>query len=344
MNPKPPPAPKAPAPTGPRLLVPPEERFWKRYSPHNEFPLSGVVTATFYVLVGVALVVFAFKKIPWLMDKEPLPVEPIEFAGGGGSGGQGGNNGRGNDPNPPEDVPDTEDKLPDSVKPKVPLSEIPHTPVKTSDYADVVAPDDASSAQYFDNGNLAVVSFGAMKEGARKTAMDGLRGTPGNGGNGNGGDPGPGTGTGKGKLLNDRQKRVLRWTMMFDTINGPDYLTQLAWLKAYIAVPTPNGYLVIRDLTARPAAGKVEDLKDLKRIFWVDNRPESVRPLVQALGLKDVPDHIVAFFPPELEEDLLKKELKFKGLKEDEIQETRFRVIKRGSGGYVPMVVEQTKK
>ena len=131
--------------------------------------------------------------------------------------------------------------------------------------------------------------------------------------------------------------------MMFDTRDGRDYLQQLAALKAFVAVPTASGYQVIRELNARPAVGKVEDLKDLKRIFWVDNRPESIRPLAEALGVKPIPDHLVAFFPQELEDELLKKELKFNGLREDEIQETRFRVLKRGTA-YVPIVVEQTKK
>jgi hypothetical protein len=59
-----------------------------------------------------------------------------------------------------------------------------------------------------------------------------------------------------------------------------------------------------------------------------------------ALGMSSVPDHIVAFFPKELEDELLKKELKFKGLKENEIKETRFRVMKRGNT-YTPYVVDQ---
>jgi hypothetical protein len=335
MNPTPSAAPPS---TTRQPLVPPDEQFWKRYSPHHEFPLSNVTTLCVYVLIGVVLYLGYRFGGAIFTDREPLPVEPITL-GGGGDGGEGGNNGRGDDPNPPEDIPDTADKLPEKFKPRDKLTDLPHPKVNSDSFSDVVAPDDMASKQYFDNGNLAVVSFGSVQDEARKKLMEGLRGKPGRPGEPGGDGPGPG---GKGKILNDRQKRVLRWTMLFDTTSGRDYLQQLGALKAFVAVPTPNGYMVIRDLNARPAAGKVEDLKELKRIFWVDNRPDSVRPLAEALGVKPAPDHLVAFFPQELEDELLKKELKFNGLKEDEIKETRFRVMKRGNG-YVPIVVEQTK-
>jgi hypothetical protein len=59
-----------------------------------------------------------------------------------------------------------------------------------------------------------------------------------------------------------------------------------------------------------------------------------------ALGIKPVPDHVVAFFPEKLEHRLLEIELAYKGLKEDDIFETKFNVRKVG-GGYEPVVVEQ---
>jgi hypothetical protein len=48
----------------------------------------------------------------------------------------------------------------------------------------------------------------------------------------------------------------------------------------------------------------------------------------------------VAFFPEELEQNLLRIELKFRNRKEEEILETRFEI--RGySGRYEPVVVSQ---
>jgi hypothetical protein len=64
-----------------------------------------------------------------------------------------------------------------------------------------------------------------------------------------------------------------------------------------------------------------------------------------ALGIRPPPEHIVAFFPPELEKELLDKELKaFHGNEVDipENAETTFRV-ERLSGKYVPVVQSPPK-
>ena len=80
------------APTGPKKapgkdsLIPPEEAFWQRYSPHHEAPLSGVTSAVLHALV---LGLFLFGG--WLLwklglghDTKPLPVDVVQMLGGGG--------------------------------------------------------------------------------------------------------------------------------------------------------------------------------------------------------------------------------------------------------------------
>src|SRR5262249_50172216 len=109
-----------------------------------------------------------------------------------------------------------------------------------------------------------------------------------------------------------RKGRVLRWNLLFHTENGDEYLRQLKDIRpgggAFLAVPPNTGrYEVLRDLSKRPAAGAVEDLKDIKRIFWLDDKPDSVAGLARALGIKP-PPHFVVFFPSELEEELLRLE------------------------------------
>jgi hypothetical protein len=130
--------------------------------------------------------------------------------------------------------------------------------------------------------------------------------------------------------------------MRFNTLNGNDYRRQLAGLGAILAFPQSDGsYMIYEDLSKTPAKGKIQDLGSIKRIFWVDEKKDSIRSLASAMDVP-VPDGpIVAFFPPELEAELLRKELAFKGKKEEDIKETQFK-INRGSGGkYVPEVVEQ---
>src|SRR5262249_54122357 len=150
---------------------------------------------------------------------------------------------------------------------------------------------------------------------------------------------GRGISEGDGKLT-QREKRVLRWVMVFDTYNGEDYARQLAGLGAYLAIPLSDGqYRLIKDLAARPATGHIEDLSGIKRIFWVDDKRDSVIALCRALAISPVPEHVVAFFPERLEKRLLEIELKYQGRREEEIYETRFKIRKSG-GGYEPVVIE----
>jgi hypothetical protein len=149
----------------------------------------------------------------------------------------------------------------------------------------------------------------------------------------------------KDKPANERQKRVLRWVLVFDTKDGEAYARQLNGLDAILGIPAGAGkYLVVRDLKKRPVEAKEEDLTKIQRIFWIDDGAESVKRLAKALQLKETPKHVVAFFPEKLEKDLLEKERKFDGRKEDEIQETRFKVVAKGKSFDVVVTEQKPKK
>lgn len=142
--------------------------------------------------------------------------------------------------------------------------------------------------------------------------------------------------------ISAREKRVLRWRMIFNTANDKDYLNQLKGLEAAIAYQDPKGeYRVIRDLNRLPAQGKLEDLRKIQHIFWMDDNPKSVGALCRALQINPTPKFLVAIFPDKLEADLLKKELAFRGRKEDEIKETRFRVERRPDSKYEFVIEDQ---
>ncbi len=66
--------------------------------------------------------------------------------------------------------------------------------------------------------------------------------------------------------------------------------------------------------------------------------------LARALGIDPVPSFIVAFFPEELEKDLLAKELAYRQIDEAKIDETRFQVKRKSTGKYEPVVVDQRVK
>jgi hypothetical protein len=195
----------------------------------------------------------------------------------------------------------------------------------------------------------AVKRIARLNKDARSKLNEGLVPGKGKGGPGRGGGEGAGIGTGKGDGIGEgtatskRIERVLRWTMIFNTHDGRDYANQLAGLGAHLAIPGSDDsskYLLIENLRERPVRPQPKDLSQIQRIYWIDDKPDSVRSLAAALGLNPIPGNFVAFFPLELEKKLLRLELSFRNRREDEIRETRFE-IRRVGGMYEPVVVSQ---
>lgn len=316
---------------------PPDERFWVKYSPKHEMPLSSASSIALHVLaVGVLALIFLYAKN---LDhhNDPIDVSSIELEGGGGGSpdGQGNDNGK----NSKVEMPTGDNSKATGEKPPDKPTEALATPIL--DPTDVAFDD---NGREIDIDPAVLAGLKKLPEDFRKNAFNGVKaegqggkGTGGGKGNGVGNGEGDGAGSGKGKM-NIRQKRMLRWTMTFVTNGGDDYRMQLQALGAIIAVPSDNGqYLVFRNLERGRASGKVEDLKDLNRIFWVDDRAKSVEDLCNSLGIRPTPASIVAFFPPELEDKLLKLEKNFHRKPEDQIIETRFTVDRRG-GTFEPRV------
>ena len=309
-------------------LLPPEEQFWEKYSPHNEFPLSTVGSIAIFVLSFVAIFLGG-KYLLTSPAQEPLDLggEVSILPGGSpGSGGPGTGDGKQPDVIDPITEPDPQ------PKDVTPINEIARPKIDPAQFSDVIPLTATEARRYVQEGNLAAESFSKIKEDARRDLMKGLGDGGGTGGTGT-------KGTGASGDITARQKRVLRWTMMFDTSNGADYARQLQAMGAILGIPGPDGkYRILRQLQ-RPAQLINEDITKIKRIFWIDDKPDSIGPLLQALGLPPAP-HVVAFFPENLEKDLLAKELRFKNRPENEILETRFRVLRVGPT-YEARVVDQ---
>jgi hypothetical protein len=322
---------------------PPEEEFWKHYSPHHEFPLSSAGSFALHALIFVLIAIVGI----WLLRdndrKKPLQEIGIVVVGGGGGNPLAQGEGPGGElPRAEEEDLGKENK--DAPKPTDPKRErlnVPKIPVE------VLPTDDPNARELIDKAGDAVLSQAKIN----KDAQDKLRRSVGYGqggpGRDGGKDRGQDTGKGSDKGPGDgskRYERTLRWVMVFDTYNGEDYANQLNGLGAILAIPRKdNQYFVIRDLKKRPAQLLDEDIEKIKRIYWVDDKRESITPLCMALSVNPVPDHVVAFFPEKLEAQLLSLELKYKGLKENEIYETRFKVRKTRDG-YEPVVVDQKQK
>jgi hypothetical protein len=307
-------------------LVPPDERFWQRYSPHGELPLSGASSLAVHLLIFGLLLLSAWLAFAVFRHaSRALPVDAVRLEPGGKLPGAGDVQGAGNGlieggkaenavPNPIADAGEQRPPLPENAQTGRPIQ--------------------------FDEKELRRrIPANALVFDRLHEANQRIRGTEGPSGPGGGkageGD-GPGAGKqGKGKLAEQRD-RMLRWSLLFDTQNGRDYVAQLNGLGAILAVPVGKDenkpdFKIIRDLKARPAKLLDEDIGKIKRIYWLDDKPQSVGDVMTVLGVKAKPSYFVAFMPEELENKLLKLEKAYldkhhKGRTERDILETLFRI------------------
>lgn len=334
-------------------LVPPDERFWERYSPHGELPLSGATSVALHLLViGLALLAAWLAYAVFSHTTRSLPVEAVRLDLGGGGGNPHGRGDGKNLGNQPQEVggdakegannPDPPDSEP---PPELKVDPAARQPIKFDSTADrYIHQSDTASSQALQKLAKANIRIQLPDN---KASGFGKGGTGEGGGSGDG--KGTGTGNGKGEghgTLTQREKRMLRWSMLFDTSSGRDYLAQLQGLGSILAIPvdaTGKNYKIIRNLSARPARPAVEDISKIQRIYWIDDKPESVRDVMAILGVRFLPAHFVAFMPEELEQKLFELEKAYlnehhRGQREEDIDLTRFRV-KRTAKGYEPEVV-----
>jgi hypothetical protein len=324
-------------------LLPPDERFWQRYSPNHELPVSSATSAAIHLLV---LGILALGASTFASSNPPVSVDSIEVGGGSGGGvSEGDEAGTRNRSTRHEDVQGIQDSAALRRKSKAPesLHDVPRVSKESSR--------DPDDRRLFNEdvkmGEQLSVLGAQVRDRLNALQAKAARGSqgPGDGGApGRGVGPGKGDGRGSGGTLSPRPERQKRWTMIFNIRDPEDYARQLQALGAILAAEAGNGeYFVIEDLSQRPAVAKRRDVSKIDRMFWVDDKPEVVEPLFRVLQYQPAPKYFVAFFPQELERELLRKELAHKNLPEDRIAETRFQ-IRRTATGYEAVVTEQRSK
>jgi len=335
-------------------LVPPDEQFWQRYSPHGEMGISGATSLVMHVLILV-LVVFGALLMPWWFASSPssIPVDTVRIAANAGGGGKRG--GVGDGPGLGQaTAPATTEKDPTVAQPIEP-EERPVLDPNAAAAAPIEVQKDPEFQRAVERGNPNINVFKQVGATAMGKLRQGITAGAGQGGTGSGGGRGEGTGTGTGNgagagvsgALTNREKRMLRWVSQFETRNGDDYLAQLKALDFILIIPMDREgkqLKVIRDLSGK---GKLldEDLSGLQRIFWTDSRPGSVRDMALALHLRFVPPYFMACMPEKLEARLFELEKqKAGGRPEDQIDETKFRMERQSNGTIIPVLVSITFK
>jgi hypothetical protein len=333
---------KPPKPAGPAKPALPEEKFWKRYSPHGEAPLSLVGSFALHLLaVGLLVLVSVYLASLLFQSDRSLPIEPVRLQLGGGGGKPGGSGDGKGIGHGAEDVGNNQDNevLPgeDKIVRRDPLNPIEKNKLNEKF--------DSTSARYIQESNSeSAKAFARLEDSIRRKLSDGLKPGKGKGGTGSGGGKGTGKGTGEGAgtgagkaTLTQREKRMLRWHMRFTANSGAEYLAQLRGLGAILAIPVSDTqYKLVREL--RHGAPLLdEDLSNINRIYWIDDKPRSVRDIMLALGHPELnPPRFVAFMPEQLETNLYNMERKYvenvlrRRFNEDDIDETNFKVVPTG--------------
>ncbi len=320
------------------LPTPPESTFWQRYNQHLEFPTSVLISVLALSLGLMFIVLIVWAAMNSGPDRSQVKIvlgEGGPDATGDGSPSEGGVQ----DPiaigltaPKPEDIDRL--NLPKDQIPEV-RKEITQAIQLDDPSAEVTVPEDKSAA-------LALLD---------KTLRDKMLGIGQKRGSGPGpgsGDTGPGSGPG-GTGADSTRARSIRWVLRFRTTGGRDYLDQLMAMRAVVLVPVQGStkqMYIFRDL-AHPKPGTIATDADIAQlshlIQFSDIRQSSVQGVGEALGLSYTPPVFWAFFPPDLEAELARKEKSYRNRRPEDIEETVFQVTVRG-GQYELVVVEQRAK
>ena len=319
--------------------APPDEQFWVRDSPNHEFPISTLASVMLHILFYLAAA-FLISSVFWPKDStDAVPMDEIALEPSGGGGNVNGvGKGAGDGVLPKErteqaarDSMQTEpDKL---VKNDIPL---PQPQINTPKL-------DVPNVRYVpDKGGDFVARIEALRHEVQETQVGPVAGK-GQGGTGKGGGKGSGNGPGIGDAggpgnsrLTPTERRLLRRVIHYDVGDGDLYRQELAALHIVLAVRETRqdgsaGFRVYRDLNHVPPTGELEDPSALRRTFWKDDKPETVHLLARALHIRP-PEAFYAFLPPELEMEMLKKELAFHHVQESRIKKTVFEVVPTKDG------------
>jgi hypothetical protein len=314
---------------GSTSLLPAEERFWQRYSPHHELPLACATSVFVYV---VALVILAVGGLTLLFQasaesQKPASIDVMLIEGGEGFGGPGGSGGL---PGLPGDPGRTEIAQ-GSAGPDSPMTpgaqELPELPTIPDNPLDV-PPENAPTDPTLPSDVFKEIEKDAKKRSETpptlfpksgsgpKSGSSGAKGSGGQGGTGGkGGMPGgPGGG---GRKATEQEIKAWRWR--FDLTGGPkEHADKLDRAGLIVAVPADGNtdlrkgpHWFITDLKRRPVAMEKGDLAKYEdAVKWYNQKPDSLRGLAEELKI-DVPKYVVLLLPKEREAKMAAEEKRF---------------------------------
>jgi hypothetical protein len=297
--------------------------FWERYSPNGELPWSSAMSLgvfTILVLLPIVLVVPFVQRDPtppavdvlYVAEDENAPLgEGTELDEDAAMGAE--------EEKPTEELPKEApaEKIKKLEKPK------PTVPV--------VKPEPGKEIEK--EREAAEAALNRLAQAKNQLDANLNRGSP-------EGDRGGGGG---GSGARGRGARVARWVLHFNTESSQHYLQQLDGLGAEIAFPAAGSrWQYFFDVSTPRRRSEIRDLGSENRLYWVDEKQQSVGGVAQVLGIP-TPPFMIVFLPVPLEDRMLQLELDYQGLTEEQILRTDFRVVIRG-GMYDVEVSRQLRR
>jgi len=351
-------------------LLPPDEKFWQRYSPHYEMPLAGMASVLAHALIfGILFVSGLIALMNWRGEaSRPPNMDVIQIEGGGiglddpGGGGFG----DGKEAGPMSDGQPILETKENSSEPlpqnAATLTELPKVELEVPDLStDPTQTDSANVMETLMNvGKEADVQ--AKKEviapkmpgpstGGTKKGEGGLGKGQGKGvgsgiGPGSGlGRPGTGKGTGPGGKPATRQQILAnRWR--FDLSgDAHQHAEKLAEIGVTVGLLDPrSNFLVVQDVKQRPVRLRTENLAKYKdAVTWFNRQPQSLQGLQRELGLPFMPQAVVLLLPKDREEVIAAEEARFaqqQGRSPEMVNATWFDFRLR-DGAYAPIALRQ---
>src|SRR5437660_1525667 len=159
---------------GPQPLVPPDEKFWQRYSPHHELPLSSVTSFTlhFLVIAFLALAVIFAPRLGLMSKENRVSVEGVQVGGlGGGETGVGAGPGSESRAEDIENVPEPNEK---SKMSPGPIGQI-NVPPTSKNPVDLANLKSADGSQAIEAGKQAIQKLESVSKDAGSKKVVGLK-------------------------------------------------------------------------------------------------------------------------------------------------------------------------
>jgi hypothetical protein len=342
------------APEKSKPLLPPDEKFWQRYSPRREFPLAGM---TSFFLHGLAIGILILAAFLLMLRRESENNKPprmdgviLDTAGDGleGAGAAPGLKGDGTEVTAKQKEPEVTENLPDS---KNKLLDVPSPELEV--LSPVILPPETSGDILADLATIGKEADKHTKEEAKTPQIKMPTSAKGEGGKGgSGGGPGkgtkgsgPGSGGGVGRQLTRVEIFARRWRF---ALSGEGKEHADIWNSVGVTLgffDPQRKFLIVKDLSQRPVHTKADNPQNYFGVvvMWENHKADSVTKLAKELKLPFIPTQVFMMLPQDREQLMADVEADYarkQGRNPARIEATWFDFRLRG-GVYEPVVIRQ---